>query len=198
MPVFVVVNDDIGFYHELQCQVPAHWNLLHWSAVASAWHAELGWFSQQYFKIMISRLVDSAWYAVLDSDNYLMRELHAHKVLRDGRAHCAWDRCPATNPVWDTYYQTRLRRAFRYLGVSETYPHHMGNSTPFMIHTQSMRCLSNIVQPDWLDGSATSTYEFFLYCAYIVQTDQRRQLYHASCPPLTDFVYNAGCEKVGI
>lgn len=195
-PVYVVVNDDIKFYHELQSQIPAHYTTLHWSMIASTWNGTLDWFSQQYFKIMISRVVDSAWYAILDSDNYLMRELRAHKVLRYGRAYCAWDRCPVTNPVWDPYYQDRLRRAFRYLGVSENYPQHMGNSTPFMIHTQSMRCLSEIVQPDWMDGGAGSTYEFFLYCAYIIKTGQARQLYHRSCSPLTDVVFNAGWEKL--
>lgn len=191
LAVCVVVNDDENFYHELKSELPVSWQVLHWSMVTT-WSNDLNWWSQQYFKIMVSNLLRSEWYLVLDSDNHFYRQLRMHALIKMGRCNVRWESWPTMNPPTDCYYVERLERAFRYMGVTLPCARHMGNCTPFIIHTQSMKQLSRLVDPAWLDGSLErGTYEFFLYFAYLVKTNKLRDLYHQSALIPQEFVLNS-------
>ena len=69
----------------------------------------------------------------------------------------------------------------------------MGNVTPFMVHTETMRELSLIFDPRSLDGNQdTSTYEFFLYYAYLVRSNRVVLLYDKTMPAPGTIIINKG------
>lgn len=190
-PMLVIINDDKELLHELQPQVPLHWKFMHWTDVDSEWSNVVDWWSQQYFKIMVSRYISTEWYLLLDSDHRFKSRFRELDFLRNGRAGTRMMPWVSNEHDHDPHYHARLERAFLHLKVASRPRHHMTNLTPFMVHTKSMCELSHMIDRDWLDGNPyTSTYEFFLYYAYLVRSDRVNSLYSGAVPAPSKFIIN--------
>jgi hypothetical protein len=133
----------------------------------------IGWWSQQVLKLMVSRIIDSSRYIVLDAKSHLVYTLQRDFLeSSDGRA-CiplyAYDRDHPLRPD--------LERVFAYLGLDlESHVHNFTPCTPpFIMYTNIVQALIDHFTTQ--EGKPfehiliqNELPEFFLYTGYIIQS----------------------------
>lgn len=172
--IVVVVNDDFALLNDivaLTAPLSININVLHYSELTD-WTGHIGWDSQQYFKLAIANFVKTTWYLVLDSDNCLWDHVPASAIFVDNRASYLWTQTT-------DHHKNYLHNALLFWN-SEPLDYSMGDSTPFVLHTATVRKLLQHTDPQWFNfdnQGALYTFEFFLYYAYLKYTNTLDILY---------------------
>lgn len=172
--IIVVVNDDTSLIAELvemTNPLSLNINILHYSEITD-WTGHIGWDSQQYFKLAVANIITTPWYLILDSDTFLRDFVHEKDIFVDNRAFCSW-----TLPA--EYHRQQLYNADLLWNNPES-DFSMGDSPPFVMHTNTVKDLLCHTNKKWFDFDVKGqlyTYEFFLYYSYLIHTNTLDTLY---------------------
>lgn len=180
-PVFIILNDNIGYVEELTNIVNRfHLNttVLHCQQVAQ-WDNDFDWWSQQYFKLAAADIVSTPWYLVIDSDDVITKDITIDQLFNGDKAKCLIEDyihiLNSSNPE----LKGQLQQAYNLCNLTHTPKFTMGNLTPFMLNTKIVKRLAheiplqcfNVKHPQLL------TLEFYLYYAYLDQQLAFESLY---------------------
>ena len=172
--IIVIANDDIGLVDnlvELTNPLSLNVDILHYSAITE-WTGHIGWDSQQYFKLAVANLMNTPWYLIMDSDNYLWDYVPVDEMISNNYAFCLWEQ--ATD-----HHKEYLHRAQAIWNLTTTIDC-LSDSAPFIMHTNTVKNLLPYVNKTWFDFNNTGplhTFEFFLYYAYLIYTNTLDTLY---------------------
>lgn len=177
--IYAVINDDITAMPDFQKfeKLDNRVKILHHGQVAP-WSLPLDWWSQQYFKIMIALLISTPWYLVIDSDDVIIQDLDADNLFDEGRA-----RCLVSDTVRIIKSKTPdlivwLENSRRVFGLSSLPQWTLGNLTPFMMHTDSVKKMARLIGPEMFDVRRPDglCLEFFLYHAWLEKQNLLQEL----------------------
>lgn len=189
--VHIVVNDHLSCLHMMKDIVPGSARYLIWHcgdlgdwSRPRYWHesacvdsAPWDWHSQQWFKLVASRIVRSDWYLVLDSDIVLKNNIAHQHLFQGNRAYYKQTAIDFSND----YFLQLLSSAYSWWNHSvHDHQYHMSDSTPFMMHTGTVaEMLTQISQDLFYPMNNNRTAEFFLYSAYLDHCGIKDKLYVA-------------------
>ena len=174
--IIVIANDDISLVDklvELTNTLSLNVDILHYSAV-DEWIGHIGWDSQQYFKLAVANLITTPWYLIMDSDNCLWDYVPVDEMISNNYAFCSWV-VPADHHVKQLQ---QAHMTWNNQDISLEYS--MGDSPPFIMHTNTVKNLLPYVNKTWFNFDVTGslhTFEFFLYYAYLTYTNTLDALY---------------------
>jgi Family of unknown function (DUF6492) len=134
--------------------------------------ATSGWRTQQIAKLMVSKVVQTPWYVILDAKNHLIRSASDDDFLnRDGRGH------GGTHPYSLHPLKSQLESTLSYLGTSpaqiaaavRAFP---PTTPPFVMNTQIVRSMIAAIERDSggpfaIEFEAKGLLEFFLYSGWL-------------------------------
>ena len=172
--IIVVVNDDTSLITELvEITNPLSLNIdiLHYSKITD-WNGHIGWDSQQYFKLAVAQLITNTWYLILDSDSFIYQHVLIDSIIIDNQAVCSWTKCA-------DHHRQHLYNA-NLIWNNPLSDYSMGDSPPFIMHTNTVKNLLNYTNKQWFDFDRQGqlyTFEFFLYYSYLEHTGNLDKLY---------------------
>jgi len=172
--IIVVVNDDLSLIAELAGitnPLKLNIDILHYSKITD-WNGHIGWDSQQYFKLAIANFITTPWYLIIDSDNCVWDHVSLDEILTDNQAKYVYT--PAAE-----YHIENLHNALAIWNIPID-NHSMGDSTPFVMHTHTVKELLSHTDKTWLEYNVQGqlvTFEFFLYYSYLIYTSTLDLLY---------------------
>jgi hypothetical protein len=179
VPVIVVLNDDEEYLIALQHIVKPYQNIkvVHCSVLGS-WTHSLDWWSQQYFKLAVSNVIDTPWYLIVDSDDVFIDTVDTHLFDQD-RARCLTEPILAIKNSSNPSLLTWLKQSYNIVNYDKLPEETMGNLTPFMMNTAVTQQLFSTVDSSWFDTRFPDslTLEFYLYCAYLDRQKLFNKLY---------------------
>lgn len=181
--ILVIINDESSVVKHFQevAQGDPRVQILHWSEVA-AWpsHQRLTWWSQQYFKLAVSKIVATPWYLLIDSDDVLIKDLNERTLFENGRARCLFEKLGAIRDSKTPELIRWLRRAREFAGISMQLDRTMGNLTPMMMHTATVRDLFSNIDTSFFVGTKDAqdmSLEFYLYHSWLERLGSFEKLY---------------------
>ena len=172
--IIVVVNDDLSLIAELAGitnPLKLNIDILHYSKITD-WNGHIGWDSQQYFKLAVENLITTSWYLILDSDTYITDSVQITNLFVDNSAVCSWEKSAE-------HHRQHLYNA-NLIWNNPLSDYSMGDSPPFIMHTDTVKKLLNYTNKQWFDFDRQGqlyTFEFFLYYSYLVHTNTLDKLY---------------------
>jgi len=153
------------------------WNRpLYWCMELSDWANTLDWYSQQWFKLVASKIVSSEWYLLIDSDIVLQKSITHADMFVNNRA------CYKHTPINFANLKCVEQLSNAYYHWNDTMDgqkYFMSDQTPFIMHTKTVNeMLSKIDQNLFHPLNDKLTTEFFLWSAYLDHLGIKDQLYH--------------------
>lgn len=185
--VIIVLNDnaplsDLFFV----CSLPGHdYNRVQVVSPTELyhWQYKFDWWSQQFFKLHISKRVDTPWYLLLDSDDLLTREVVLEDLFYNQVAKC---RVESTQfmKTQHTHLIPWVENAFRKWGnPMDSFPTEtMGNLTPFIMNTSIAKELSEQITPECFLDHDSRSLEFYYYYAFLQHKGVFEKLYKKTPP----------------
>jgi len=189
-PVHIIVNDHEPAMIEIKNFIPndprfrvwhytelGEWNRpLYWCMELFDWANPLDWYSQQWFKLVASKIVLSEWYLLIDSDIVLQKPIRHTDMFVNNRA------CYKQTPIDFTNLKCveQLSNAYSYWNDTvDDKKYFMSDHTPFIMHTTTVKEMIPFIDTDLfhpLNNKLTA--EFFLWSAYLDHLGIKDQLYH--------------------
>ena len=178
--LIIVVNDDpavVPLFNKLAESYPII-QVVH-CAMLGNWTGPLDWWSQQYFKLAVSQIVDTSWYLLLDSDDIIIQDLTEQSLFDQGRARCLTEDSIYIEQSTNRELLGWLQRARSYLDLDQQVSWTMGNLTPMLMHTQTTKQLFEKITTELFDITQPEklTLEFYLYHAWLEQQGLFEKLY---------------------
>lgn len=182
VPVILILNDTLDHFSLLNdianLYLPV--KILHHSEVAP-WDHSLDWWSQQWFKLAISKNMTTPWYLLVDSDDVFVKDLEDSAIFDQDRAKCLTEpiACVTERNNWLIKWLSNSRRR---LNLQELPKNTLGNLTPMMMHTHTVRQLCQNVDASWFDSTdpENRVSEFYLYHAWLEKQGLFDKLYSPS------------------
>jgi hypothetical protein len=172
----LVVNDSKKIFEKFKSTVN---NAVVWHhSEISDWNMELNWWSQQWFKLAISRHIKTSWYMIIDSDIIQTSTVHRQDCFKDGRAYCKLNpvTCYDTDSPEHRYFRGFLMKACKKWNVPlQNVNWIMREVPPSIFHTTTARNLLD--ECDQTIFYRKATCEFFLYWIYVISKNLQDRLY---------------------
>jgi len=189
-PVHIIVNDHESAMIEIKNFIPDDprfcvwhykklddWNRpLYWCMELLDWANTLDWYSQQWFKLVASKIVSSEWYLLIDSDIVLQKPITYADMFMNNRA------CYKQTPIDLTNLKCVEQLSNAYSHWNDTIhgqKYFMSDHTPFIMHTTTVKEMLPLIDPDLFHPlNDKLTVEFFLWSAYLDHLGIKDCLYH--------------------
>jgi hypothetical protein len=177
--VHIIVNDTKQHFDKVSNFVPndPRFRIWHYEQI-DPWQGPLDWVSQQWFKLVASKIVTSEWYLVLDSDIVLHSPIRHNNMFKDNRAYYRKTAIDYTN----TRLVKQLSNAYEHWNEQlDDWKYFMSDLTPFMLHTDTVKNMLPKVDSELYNNPTTEKIilEFHLWSAYLDHAGIKDQLY---CP----------------
>ena len=171
--VLVILNDGEQHFDELTQIVNGRARCIHHNTVAD-WSTNTDWKSQQYFKLMVSRLIETDWYILVDSDirfSTLVNSFDEFFVESRAKYRAVF------NDLVDPRHSKKYYYSLGYMQVTDNGYPVTSDQTPFVMHTQAVKqMLEDRVVNEKLFRTDLVT-EFYLYYAYLLNTRKFHDIY---------------------
>ena len=151
-----------------------HVHLYHYLELTDQWPWFLGWRSQQWMKLVASKIVKSEWYLVVDSDMTITKPVEYQDLFQNNKAYCNLRKIADYQEQLKTY----ACNAYRYWGL-EPEEYILRESPPIIMHTQTVQNLANELNPAFIINN--NSLEFLLYWTYLRFKNLDQEL-HVSSP----------------
>lgn len=162
-PIRIVINDTDAVWTMARLKWPDI-PVYHWREISPNGRWPSGWWSQQWLKMCASRIVETNWYLVVDSDMWLERTIALDELFSNDRA--------LVDLRDRSYYEHKPRfgafidNAQQIAGV-EHLDTVMRDVPPNLIRTSVALDLIAKVDPGVFGMCSHPTLEFFLYWAWV-------------------------------
>jgi hypothetical protein len=190
-PIHIIVNDYPPACKDVQEFIPNDPRFCVWSYEEfGQWKGQLDWYSQQWFKLVVSNIVLSEWYLLIDCDIILQKPIRHKDMFTNNRAHYNKTNIDFKN----ANLVRRLSSAYRHWNdTMDDQGYFMTDLTPFIMHTQTVKEMLPQIDPELFDRSKDKiTAEFFLWSAYLDHRGIKDKLYHP-IKNTTNRMFNTWC-----
>jgi hypothetical protein len=129
------------------------------------------WFSQQFAKLYISKIINSKYYIVLDSKNHFIKNVNKSTFIDEDNKIIMY--CNVHNDILINYY----KNCFNYFGIKDHNPYesplYIQTTTPFVFITKECKDLIDYVETKEKKSfykffySSKKYTEFFFYFAWL-------------------------------
>lgn len=191
--VHIVVNDHNQAMTEIVNFIPndPRFKVWHYTQIYD-WPGPLDWHSQQWFKLVASKIVLSDWYLLLDSDLELLSPIRHTDMFKYNKA------CGRQRPIDYENAVLVKQLSFAYTHWNNTmdnWKYFMTDQIPFLMHTDTVKNMvldldhnffnvqANSPPGDVLPTNSPPTKEFLLWSAYLDHHGIKDKLYY---PTSTD------------
>jgi len=171
-PIHIIINDSPVIFSQAQDLFRSvnRVCVYHYTDISTWTHARSGWWSQQWLKLQAHQLVSGNWYMPIDSDMYITRFIKQNELFQESRAHCNLrDRSVYKENEKFTNY---INNACEYWKIDpEEIDLILRESPPNILHTDTVRKMSEEMSP-WVFGNIEKpSIEFFLYWVYLYKNN---------------------------
>lgn len=182
IPIIVILNDPKTYLDDLERITQKHRvTKIYCADEIADWSDPLDWWSQQWFKLAISKNMTTPWYLLVDSDDVFVKDLEDSAIFDQDRAKCLTEpiACVTERNNWLIKWLSNSRRR---LNLQELPKNTLGNLTPMMMHTHTVRQLCQNVDASWFDSTdpENRVSEFYLYHAWLEKQGLFDKLYSPS------------------
>jgi len=177
--VHIVVNDHKQAMIEIVNFIPTdpRFKVWHYTQIYD-WPGPLDWQSQQWFKLVVSKIVLSDWYLLLDSDLELFTPIRHTDMFKYNKA------CGRQTPI--DYKNTLLveQLSFAYNHWNNTidnWKYFMTDLVPFLMHTDTVKNMLPNLDHNFFNSDVPGpppTLEFLLWSAYLDHHGIKDKLYY--------------------
>lgn len=137
-----------------------------------------GWASQQIFKLLVSNIIDSKYYLLLDSKDYYVDHFDHNKYAKDGKLLLP----SGSRELWTEEFINYSKNSCQVIGADyqQFVENTIYNHPPFYIQTQYCRDMIDFLKDNDLDlldllahknPAETQCTEFYLYNAWCVKNN---------------------------
>lgn len=174
--IHLIVNDEREVFDKFQSWIVGA-DVYHHSQI-SDWKHELGWWSQQWFKLSVAKIVSTEWYMIIDSDIIQTQSVYKNDCFKDQKAYCRLN----STDVYDTtlphhaHFRRFLDNACRKWEVPlESVDKTLREVPPALFHTRTVNEM--LTKCDQTIFYRKQTCEFFLYWIYVLSCNLQDALY---------------------